>query len=152
MPRDSSLHSCACACLFPCPPTEEPNVPVRLVGGPNPKQGRVEVFIRGIWGHVGALSTNGATAVCREIFGAGMRGAVSSQPFFVPDVVKRGVVWRDGDNCPPQADSILSCTGEPGGQWLGWGYWWVQVWATGNSLHQVACYNAGGKAASAGWC
>lgn len=131
------------------PPTaaEEPKVPVRLTGSSNPKQGRVEVFERGIWGHVARLTNNGAIAVCRELFGPGMRVVVTSQPLFAPDVARRGVVWRDSDYCSAEADSFLSCASEPSRQWSWETYTSIPVWSTGNPIYQVACYSRSGEAA-----
>lgn len=113
-------------------------MPVRLWGGNNPKLGRVQVFWRGIWGHVATLSANGANVVCREIFGEGTRGVVTSQPFFAQNWGNWGLVWRDGDNCGAQDDSFLSCSREP--------YSWY-YWSSPNPIYQVACYSRTGEVA-----
>lgn len=135
------------------PPAEEPKARVRLTGGSNPRRGRVEVWNKGMWGHVGQLSNVAATLVCQELFGAEMLGVASSQPFFLPDlpVALRGAVWRDRDGCTPgQHSSFLACANEPT-QTL-WNNWWwgfnYHTWTTDNPLFQVACFERSGEI----WC
>lgn len=100
----------------------------------------MEVFSRGIWGYVAALSNASATLVCRQLFGADMLGVANGTLFTATEMRPSAVVWRDGDACNSESPSFLSCAYEAPG------------WESTNPLYQVACYNpsAGGEAAGTG--
>lgn len=83
-----------------------------------------------IAGLVGQIKEGGATTICRQLK-LGNSGVASSSPLWFPAVAKSSVVWRDDDSCTGGESNYLSCSTEPNG------------YTTGNSIHQIACYDSG---------
>ncbi|XP_072047815.1 scavenger receptor cysteine-rich domain-containing protein DMBT1-like [Amphiura filiformis] len=91
-----------------CPPK------VRLVGGRNSYEGRVEVFYNDIWGTVCHYSwdNNDAMVVCRQLgFPSGDAQAVSHAQFGEGT----GEIWLDGVGCSGSENGLDEC------RHIGWG-------------------------------
>ena len=86
----------------------EYNHPVRLVGGPSLKEGRVEVYLDGHWEAVcagGNWDTAAATVVCRQL---GFSGPfIPYQMFAVTQVT---VCAMDYVNCTGSERKLVECT------------------------------------------
>ena len=84
-----------------------PIIDLRLVGGQNPHQGRVEVNYRGSWGTVchGGWDLADADVVCRQL---GFAGAVSVQngAYFGEGT---GPIWLDDVRCNGSEHSLSHC-------------------------------------------
>lgn len=92
---------------------------MRLVGGPIPSQGVVQVFANGIWGHMATVSSAAATVICRQT-GMGRKGYAHPKPIFFAAVNTTSVVWRDGDSCTGAERDLLSCATDTPATYMGW--------------------------------
>ncbi|KAL5493195.1 hypothetical protein EMCRGX_G014337 [Ephydatia muelleri] len=90
-----------------CQDTMEPVAPLRLVGGPTPSSGRVEVQYYGVWGTVcdNYWDINDATVVCRQL---GYNG--TSRSFGYAQFGQgTGIIWMDYVACASSEPSLDRC-------------------------------------------
>ncbi|PSC67939.1 deleted in malignant brain tumors 1 -like isoform C [Micractinium conductrix] len=111
------LHECAPASIQPTVcgravalacgnSTDLPAVPLRLVGGRNGREGRLEVFLHSIFGKAGGLDQVAAGVACRQM-GKGVRGYASQAPLFSPPT--NAAVWLNYPRCSSGEASLLDC-------------------------------------------
>ena len=83
----------------------EPDIPVRLVGGSVSTEGRVEVFYRGEWGTIcdDNWDINEAQVVCRQL-GYDIAFAAYSEAKFGEG---SGTIWMDELQCNGNEQNIL---------------------------------------------
>ncbi|XP_072047055.1 uncharacterized protein [Amphiura filiformis] len=103
-------------CIVQYPTTEEPttSITVRLVGGSNSSEGRVEVFYNGAWGTVcdDSWDNDDAMVVCRQLgFPSGDAQAVSNAQFGQGT----GQIWLDDVSCSGSESGLDEC------RHIGWG-------------------------------
>ncbi|XP_076436243.1 scavenger receptor cysteine-rich type 1 protein M160-like [Babylonia areolata] len=93
------------------PASNSPNLQVRLVGGRNRYEGRVEVQVYGKWGTVcdDYFGTSDARVVCRML---GYQGGTKSSRSFRGG---RGPIWMDDLRCAGTESSLVNCTHKPWG-------------------------------------
>lgn len=80
---------------------------MRLVGGQNSRQGRLEISINNQWGTVcdDSWDINDATVVCRQL---GFSSAVSA-PTSAHFGQGSGTIWLDDVNCAGNENSLMDC-------------------------------------------
>ena len=88
------------------------DVSLRLAGGTDESQGRVEIGIDGVWGTMCHLASNSmdiieATVICRQL-GYGKALAATYKSSFGSGY---GRVWSNNINCYGEESSILDCSG-----------------------------------------
>jgi len=98
-------------------------IPVRLVEGPSPLEGRLEVHYDGVWGTVcdDGFDEVDASVVC-EMLGYGRSGRLINQRYGASN----GTIWLDDVQCTGTETSIVDCRHH------GWGrlrscYHWEDV-------------------------
>ncbi|KFP69434.1 Deleted in malignant brain tumors 1 protein, partial [Acanthisitta chloris] len=95
-------------------PTGEPESPqVRLVGGPTPCSGRVELFHLHRWGSVcdDAWDLRDAQVVCRQV----SCGRALSAPGGAQFGRGEGIIWLDEVNCTGEETHLATCPARPWG-------------------------------------
>ena len=107
MPNDRVVNYCSTP--VPLIPVDADIPPVRLVGGVDPSEGRVEIFINGQWGTVcnDYFTWYEGGVVCRQLNYTGIIRLASVAEFGVG----RGPIWLDDVFCPTgDEDYITGCT------------------------------------------
>ena len=92
---------------FPC--SDSPVVPrVRLAGGANQYEGRVEVFLRGEWGTIcdDIWDELDAAVVCRQLGFSGVDQVYSNSEGFGAGT---GRIWFDNLDCIGTEEHLLQC-------------------------------------------
>ena len=81
------------------------DVPVRLVGGPSPNEGRVEVFFHGEWGTVcnDEWDLLDAAVVCRQL------GYSEPEHVVVNYSPGSGKIWFDNVQCTGDEPALFQC-------------------------------------------
>ncbi|XP_031553545.1 uncharacterized protein LOC116290605 isoform X2 [Actinia tenebrosa] len=81
---------------------------VRLVGSPNPLEGRVEIFHNGQWGTIcnDYWGYSDALVVCRMLGFSGGNSATASGKYGYGS----GIIWLDDVRCTGRETSLLQCT------------------------------------------
>ncbi|XP_052220549.1 deleted in malignant brain tumors 1 protein-like isoform X2 [Dreissena polymorpha] len=81
---------------------------VRLVGGTNSREGRVEILYNGTWGTVcdDNFNNNAAQVVCSMVGLSGTNARARSGGFFRPG---NGTIWLDDVNCIGNETSLALC-------------------------------------------
>ena len=95
---------------------ELPTVPVRLVGGSNANEGRIEVFFNNVWGSVcmNGFNEKEAGVVCRQLgFPSSNAQIKRSDAAFG---VGSGPIWLSNVQCLGSESSLNKCFHN------GWGY------------------------------
>ncbi|XP_060078825.1 uncharacterized protein LOC132558294 [Ylistrum balloti] len=92
---------------------KEPMVRVRLVGGLEPYEGRVEVLYRNRWGTVcdDGWDNADASVVCR-MAGFTLGGVAKTKAFYGTG---SGTIWLDDVNCTGTEDTLEDCVSNPWG-------------------------------------
>lgn len=105
------------------------NETVRLVEGPNSREGRVEVFYSGVWGEVcGAhWDVSDANVVCRSL---GYGGASTFRVNITIIKQENDTVWLTGVRCIGNETSLSQCPHD------GWG----ERTCSGNQAAGVTCF------------
>ena len=102
-----------CVIMTPSPPFPFVAGAVRLIGGSNSSEGRVEIYNSGQWGTIcdDGWNINDAIVVCKEL---GFPTALSSfsNAYFGSGT---GVIWMDNVRCTGLESHLSSCT------FNGWG-------------------------------
>ncbi|XP_023655223.1 neurotrypsin isoform X2 [Paramormyrops kingsleyae] len=90
-----------------------PSLPLRLVGGENPKEGRVEVLIDGQWGTIcdDGWTDQDADVVCRQLGYTGLAKA-RTMAYFGEG---QGAIHVDNVKCTGAERSLGDCIKEPAG-------------------------------------
>ena len=85
-----------------------PRTAIRLVGGADQSEGRVEVFVNGQWGTVcdDSWSLNNSNVVCRELGFPSAIASVTAGSFWRGE----GSIWLDDVRCMGQEVSLLLCS------------------------------------------
>ncbi|PIK50758.1 putative deleted in malignant brain tumors 1 protein-like [Apostichopus japonicus] len=83
------------------------NGPLRLVGGANNNEGRVEIFINGTWGTIcdDYWDNDDANVACRQLGYSSAEAATSSASYGQGT----GQIWLDDVQCDGSEQNILSC-------------------------------------------
>lgn len=91
------------------------DIPVRLVNGSTPLEGRVQVFHKGVWGNVcdDNFSNEDAQVVCRSLgYTRGSTEGNGGNHVFGPG---NGTIWLDEVNCTGNEMNLAQC----GFEWHG---------------------------------
>ncbi|XP_071953930.1 scavenger receptor cysteine-rich domain-containing protein DMBT1-like isoform X2 [Antedon mediterranea] len=105
--HDGMFLSDSKTCIEVCSPYLSKNMPIRLVDGNTPFEGRVEVFINGEWGTVcdDMWDISDAEVVCQQLGYGHALGAIRS-PGFGPG---KGKIHLDDVNCVGNELEIINC-------------------------------------------
>jgi hypothetical protein len=81
-----------------------PGIDVRLVGGSNAREGRIEIQFNSLWGTIcdDGWTKENANVICRKL---GHQKALRSQAFGAGS----GQIWLDDVFCKGDEDSISKC-------------------------------------------
>ena len=94
--------------LFSLSPKDTPNTPpVRLAGGKNSSEGRIEIFYLSRWGTVCSdhFGNDDAVVVCHQLGFSGVEEVVSVEVFGSGN----GQVWIDNVHCTGYEERITDC-------------------------------------------
>lgn len=105
---------------------------MRLVGGKNRHEGRVEIYHDGVWGTVcvNGWGTNNAEVVCKDLGFPSRRALPTTNAFFGPG---SDPTWLDGVRCTGSEDHLYECSHR------GWGVEYCDH--IGNDNTGVICKN-----------